>query len=77
VTRYNTQIDKQFNVSEFNNSLFSINEHLVKRSCVHPPLPTFKENVQLGIESHNNSNEDVSVITNIVPQYVIIITISR
>ncbi|CAI6356623.1 unnamed protein product [Macrosiphum euphorbiae] len=70
VARCNTQIDKQFNVSEFNNSLLSINEHLEKRSCIHPPLPTFKENVQLGIEQHNNSNEDVSVITNIVPQYV-------
>jgi len=70
VARYNTQIDKQFNVSEFNNSILGINEHLEKRSCIHPHLPTFKENVQLGIEQHNNSNEDVSVITNIVPQYV-------
>ncbi|CAI6353935.1 unnamed protein product [Macrosiphum euphorbiae] len=70
VARYNTQIDKQFNVSEFNNSILSLNEHLEKRGCIHPSLPTFKENVQLDIEQHNNSNEDVSVITNIVPQYV-------
>ncbi|CAI6371506.1 unnamed protein product [Macrosiphum euphorbiae] len=41
---------------------------------IHPPLPTFKENVQLGIEQHNNSNEDVSVITNIVPQCANIMT---
>jgi len=66
VARYNTQLDKQFNVSE-NNSLLSINE---KRSCIHPALPTFKENGQLGIDQHNNSNEDVSVIINMVPQYV-------
>jgi len=70
VARYNTQIDKQFNVSEFNNSLLSINEQLEKHNYIHPSLPTFNENVQLGIEQHNNSNEDVSVITNIVPQYV-------
>ena len=43
-------------------------------SYIHPPLPTFKENVQLGIEQHNNSNEDVSVITNIVPRCVNIMT---
>ncbi|XP_025191042.1 GON-4-like protein [Melanaphis sacchari] len=68
VARYNTQIDKQFNVSEFNNSLLSINENLEKRSCI-LPLPTFKDNFQLGIEQ-NNFNEEMSVITNIVPQYV-------
>jgi len=50
VARYNLQIDKQFTVSEFNNGLLSINEHLEKRSCIqytsiHPPLPTFKGNV--------------------------------
>jgi len=72
VARCDTQIDNQFNVSEFNNSLLSINEHLEKSSCIYPPLPTFKENVQLGIEQHNDSNEDVSVITNLVPQYVYI-----
>ncbi|XP_060847598.1 uncharacterized protein LOC132927152 [Rhopalosiphum padi] len=68
VATYNTQIDKQFNVSELNNSLLNINEHLEKRSCI-LPLPTVKENSQLGIEQHN-TNEDISVITNIVPQIV-------
>lgn len=68
VARYNTQTDKQFNVLEFNNSLFSINEQHEKFSSI-LPLPIFKDNSQLGVEEHN-TNEDISVITNIVPQYV-------
>lgn len=70
VARYNIQTDKQFNVLEFNNtsSLLSINEQHEKFSSI-LPLPIFKDNSQLGVQEHN-TNEDISVITNIVPQYV-------
>lgn len=67
VARYNTQKDKKFSVTEFNKSLLSINEHLEKRNCI-LPLPTFKDNFQLGVEQHNNSTEDVSQGVNISRQ---------
>ncbi|XP_015373341.1 PREDICTED: MATH and LRR domain-containing protein PFE0570w-like isoform X2 [Diuraphis noxia] len=67
VARYNTHKDKKFSVSEFNKSLLKINEHLEKSSSI-LPLPTFKENFQLGIEQYNNSNKDVSQDVNIKSQ---------
>lgn len=68
VAKYNLQIDKPFNVSEFNNSLLSISDQLEKRNFI-IPLQNKNNNFQLGIEQHNNINEGVSVITNTVPQY--------